>query len=104
MVELASFTEEYIANIIKEQEVHVAYLDDIQIGCFSIQFSGLGLGNKLLDWAEKYIRDCGKSFFRLDCMADNEELNTFYIRAGFNYRGRVDGKGWSANLYEKELG
>jgi hypothetical protein len=41
--------------------------------------------------------------FMKDCMADNPKLNAFYQGAGFVFKGKVNGNGWSAHLYEKEL-
>jgi len=67
------------------------------------RYAGTGLGIELLRLAEQYIRNSGKTHFRLDCMADNEKLNAFYRNAGFAFKGRVDGDGWSASLYEKSL-
>lgn len=67
------------------------------------EYAGNKLGYKLLELAEKYLRDRGKTLFRLDCMADNPKLNVFYKSAGFEFVRRVDGDGWSANLYEKPI-
>ncbi|KIL41638.1 hypothetical protein SD70_05815 [Gordoniibacillus kamchatkensis] len=66
-------------------------------------YAGRGLGFKLLDLAERHLRASGKKMFRLDCMADSPKLNEFYTRAGFTYRGRKDGNGWSASLYERSV-
>jgi ribosomal protein S18 acetylase RimI-like enzyme len=66
-------------------------------------YSGRGIGNQLLEWAGEYIKANGKSFIRLDCMADNEGLNQYYSKIGFNYKGRVEGKGWAASLFERQI-
>jgi ribosomal protein S18 acetylase RimI-like enzyme len=63
---------------------------------------GMGIGLRLLRSAEEQIRNNGKEYIRLDCMADNERLNRYYRDAGFKYIRRIDGEGWSANLYEKK--
>jgi len=68
------------------------------------EYTGHRLGFKLLELAEAYLKNCGKTLFRLDCMADNPKLNDFYRAAGFEFIKRVDGDGWSANLYEKPIG
>lgn len=67
------------------------------------KYAGNHLGSKLLALAEQYIRRSGMKYFRLDCMAENPILNDFYQKAGFQYKGRVDGEDWSASLFEKEL-
>jgi len=63
---------------------------------------GRGLGKLMLDWAEQYISSQGKSIMRLDCMADNPQLNAYYRAAGFQYVRRLDTREWSTNLYEKK--
>ncbi|TBL74605.1 GNAT family N-acetyltransferase [Paenibacillus thalictri] len=124
-----AFTLTYIEQFVSEQDVFVAHAGDRLAGCFSIQWQyeeiwgeqfhqdagyihrlavsretkGQGLGKKMLVWAEDYIRKQGKHWIRLDCMADNPELNAYYISLGMIYRGRFNGRGWSANLYEREI-
>lgn len=65
-------------------------------------YQGRGIGSVLLHSAEEQIKLRGKTLIRLDCMADNIRLNQYYKDHGFNYIRRVNGEGWSANLYEKE--
>ncbi|WP_274365560.1 GNAT family N-acetyltransferase [Paenibacillus thermotolerans] len=65
--------------------------------------AGRGIGARMLQLAEQYLAERGKGVFRLDCMADNPKLNEFYRSAGFTFIRRVDGDGWSANLYEKKV-
>jgi len=66
-------------------------------------FKGQGIGRLLLEHAENRIMEQGKRCIRLDCMADNERLNRYYLDAGYTYVRRFDGDGWSANLYEKRV-
>jgi ribosomal protein S18 acetylase RimI-like enzyme len=66
-------------------------------------FAGKGIGWHLLRWAEGMVAAAGKSYLRLDCMAENPALCAYYERAGFTYRGEVQGKGWKARLYEKKI-
>ncbi|CAH1195033.1 hypothetical protein PAECIP111891_00585 [Paenibacillus allorhizoplanae] len=124
-----SFTKAYVTSFIHEQEVFVACQKGEIIGCFSIQwkyeeiwgdlfhddagyvhrlvvarkYKGESFGSRLLSWAEDYIKNKGKGWLRLDCMADNPTLNDYYRSLGFIYQGRFDGRGWSANLYEREI-
>ncbi|WP_020615509.1 GNAT family N-acetyltransferase [Paenibacillus daejeonensis] len=64
-------------------------------------YQGLGIGKVLLQTAEEQIKQNGKTTIRLDCMAENARLNQYYRDLGFTYIRRIDGEGWSANLYEK---
>ncbi|MCM3748772.1 GNAT family N-acetyltransferase [Paenibacillus pasadenensis] len=125
----ADFPKSYIEQFIREKEVFVAVQNGELAGCFSVQwdyetiwgeqfheqagyvhrlatsrkFKGQAVGSQLLQWAENYIKSKGKSWMRLDCMADNESLNRYYLSQGLVYCGRHDDQFWSANLYEKEL-
>ena len=44
---------------------------------------GCGLGRSLLQWAEDYAKQKGKSVLWLDCWADNSDLCDYYERAGY---------------------
>ncbi|SFE22136.1 Ribosomal protein S18 acetylase RimI [Paenibacillus algorifonticola] len=124
-----SFTTEYLENFIREKEVFVAYSQDELAGCFSLEwgyeplwgeqfhtdagyvhrlavsrsFKGQGIGGQLLACSEAYIRDKGKAWMRLDCMAENPSLNAYYASQGLTLCGRYDAAEWSAHLYEKRL-
>lgn len=64
-------------------------------------YQGLGIGGLLLKSAEEQIKLKGKTLIRLDCMADNARLNQYYEEHGYDFVRRMNGDGWSANLYEK---
>lgn len=124
-----SFTRAYLEPFIHENEVFVASLNGKLVGCFSIhwqyeeiwgdifhddagyvhrlvvsrKYKGQAYGGRLLSWAEDYIKNKGKAWLRLDCMADNPTLNEYYRSQGLILRGRYEGRGWSANLYEREI-
>ncbi|MDQ6419465.1 GNAT family N-acetyltransferase [Paenibacillus sp. LHD-117] len=123
------FTAERVSAYVASHEMFVAFRGGELVGCFSVHWAyeeiwgeqfhddagyvhrlavarsckGEGIGSELLAFAEQYIREKGKRWMRLDCMADNPGLNRYYERSGFILKGRFDGEGWSANLYEKEL-
>lgn len=114
---------------IEQYEVFVAHMDGVPVGCLSVQwldeeiwgnqfhenagyvhrlavsrdYPGLGIGTRLLNWAEGYAKEHGKSWMRLDCMAGNSALNGFYLREGFAFRGRYEAQGWTAHLYERSI-
>lgn len=124
-----SFTHDTVQEHFQRTELYVAKLNDVVIGSFSIQwsdefiwqdrnddnsgyihrlvigreFKGRSLGINLLATAEEYIKLAGKKSAKLDCMADNERLNNFYLDAGYNFISRIDRKYWSASLFEKIL-
>ncbi|QHW34710.1 GNAT family N-acetyltransferase [Paenibacillus rhizovicinus] len=125
----ASFTEAYIEQFLRTRDVFVAELGGRVVGCFSVEceeelfwgerfhrdagyvhrlvvsrkHQGLDIGGQMLAWAAGFIRSQGKSWLRLDCMADNPPLNRFYERQGLTFVGRVDVDVWRANLYEKRV-
>jgi ribosomal protein S18 acetylase RimI-like enzyme len=66
-------------------------------------FAGMGVGRQLLQWAEKAVVANGKQYLRLDCMAKNAALNRYYQQAGFTCCRHVEGNGWKASLYEKQV-
>ncbi|MCR2806588.1 GNAT family N-acetyltransferase [Paenibacillus soyae] len=124
------FASEIVEAFVRDNEVFVAFIGDELVGCFSVHWTyeeiwgerwhddagyvhrlcvsrsrkGEGIGRVLLRYAEAYIRERGKNWLRLDCMADNPSLNAYYESLGFAILGRFDAGFWSANLYEREIG
>jgi len=49
----------------------------------------IGLGSMILAWIQNNVRD--KDFIKLDCVADNRKLNTFYKNNNFEFVGVTDG-------------
>lgn len=115
-----------IADQVYRGEVYLATLDGEPVGTLTLQwedknfwgdvsdaaiyvhriairraYAGKGLGLRLLQWAESTAAKAGKSFLRLDCMAENSALCEYYEYAGFECRGEIQGKGWRGRLYEK---
>jgi putative intracellular protease/amidase/N-acetylglutamate synthase-like GNAT family acetyltransferase len=124
-----SFEREIVEGFVRDNEVFVAALRNKLVGCFSVHWGyeeiwgeqfhedagyvhrlcvsrerkGEGIGRELIRYAESYLRAKGKSWLRLDCMADNPSLNAYYVSLGFVLQGRFDAGFWSANLYEREI-
>lgn len=65
--------------------------------------SGQRLGLRTLQWAEAKTRKEGKKFLRLDCLANNPVIRTYYERYGFVHVRDTMAPGWKASLYEKKL-
>jgi ribosomal protein S18 acetylase RimI-like enzyme len=124
-----SFSRRRIAEIIGCGEMYLALLGGQAVGTFALQwsdqetwgrapddagyvhglavrrdFAGRGLGRELLRWTENKVSRSGKKYLRLDCTAENDALNEYYRRAGFDYRGRVTARGLEVSLYEKQVG
>ncbi|WP_328696028.1 GNAT family N-acetyltransferase [Streptomyces sp. NBC_00342] len=51
-----------------------------------------GTGRLLLHAAERRIASVGREFVRLDCLADNARLNSYYLDEGYRAVGRIAGK------------
>lgn len=65
-------------------------------------YRGKQIGRQLLEWIETQLVGAN-SVLRLDCVADNPDLISFYDRAGYTFVGmKKDGEDRFA-LYEKEL-
>jgi ribosomal protein S18 acetylase RimI-like enzyme len=65
---------------------------------------GLGIGKALVEWAAARVTARGRRRLRLDCMGENSQLCKYY-QEDLSLRpvGTTQGKGWSAQLFEKEL-
>ena len=48
------------------------------------------VGRRLLEWAGSRAALLGRSYVRLDCMANNAFLRDYYGQAGFADRGEID--------------
>lgn len=51
-----------------------------------------GTGLLLLHAAERRVAAAGREFVRLDCLADNARLNSYYLDQGYRAVGRIAGK------------
>jgi len=64
---------------------------------------GQGIGKKILDWAAQKARAEGKTCLRLDCLADNPVLISYYADYGFVFIARKEIKERKHILYELPL-
>lgn len=119
---------QFIVDHLNQGEVYLAKVDGEAIGTIRLQwsdkstwgempddagyvhslairraFAGKGVGQQLLQWAEKTVAVNGKHYLRLDCMKENSALRRYYEQAGFIHRGDVEGNSWKASLYEKRV-
>lgn len=63
--------------------------------------AGKGLGEAIVRWADAGIHFPGKDRIRLDCIASNEKLNSFYLRCGYEFKGSATNEISTFNKYEK---
>ncbi|MFD1361205.1 GNAT family N-acetyltransferase [Lentibacillus salinarum] len=60
------------------------------------------IGKKLLEWIQENSQT-DSHVLRLDCVADNPELNQFYVKAGFTFSGYAEAMKIQFSRYEKPL-
>lgn len=123
-----SFSRQTFANQIARGEVYVAKLGEETVGTITLQWSDelfwpkapsdagyvhklalrpaylrRGFGLQMLEWAERVSKAAGKNFLRLDCLAENGKIRSYYENLGFIHQGDVEIEGWKASLYQKKL-
>ena len=87
-----------------EQPVPAGYIHNLIV---ARPFGGQGLGLGLLQWAEDYVAESGRSLARLDCGAQSRKLRHLYESAGYRWV-RDQQYPWlepdlALALYEKDL-
>lgn len=65
------------------------------------EIAGKHLGEAIVNWSSSGIHFDGKDRIRLDCIANNEKLNAFYLSSGYEYKGSASNALGTFNLYEK---
>lgn len=66
-------------------------------------FIGQGIGRILLQWAEQYTCECGRTTIWLDCWGENALLVRYYQQMGFTTHGTFMVKEWQGQLFEKQI-
>ncbi len=109
-----TYTQEWARHNIEDDEVYLAYLAGEPVGKFTLVWvdsevwgkcppvagyvhglavrrsaAGRGLGAWMLDQAAGRIAQAGRTYLRLDCLANNKALRTYYERLGFTHRGSI---------------
>ncbi|MCI4361163.1 MAG: GNAT family N-acetyltransferase, partial [Thermoplasmata archaeon] len=67
------------------------------------RFAGTGVGATLLSWADGEIRKRARSFLRLDCLARNRRLCSYYEALGFAPRGIIEVAGVVCARFERRV-
>jgi GNAT superfamily N-acetyltransferase len=122
------FSREIFLDQISRGEVHIGLVDEKPAGTITLQwadlmfwgeqqpdsgyvhklavrpaYAGQKLGLEMLKWAEATAREMSKRFLRLNCLAADRKIRDYYERAGFLYKGDIEGPMAKASLYEKSL-
>jgi protein-tyrosine phosphatase len=123
--------KEFVIRRIREHEVYALQDKDQPIATVTLQYSdhdiwgsrgqdglagyvhglavvrpaaGRGLGHSLIRWAEQRFAEQNKSLCRLDCMAANGSLRSYYEKLGFVSVGvKQFDRGLVAALYERRI-
>ncbi len=66
-------------------------------------FAGRGLGEAIVEWADRRAAAAGRRYLRLDCMRDNDRIRGYYERLGFEHRGDRDDPRFPVALYERRV-
>src|SRR5919201_102139 len=79
--------------------------DALYLHGFAVRGShtGKGIGSAAIAWAAEEARRRGRRFLRLDCLAENPGIRTYYERAGFEHRADTEIHGTRFALYEWDL-
>ncbi len=123
--------ESMLRERIEEQEVYLASLDTRPIATVTVQWSdtmvwgakgtdglagyirglaisrsvaGLGVGERVLEWAIGLIAARGRRYARLDCIASNVGLCRYYNDRGFTAMGTaMPLRLYTCRLFEREI-
>lgn len=80
-----------------EWDVHIFGKDEVE-NCLYLHRLAVspscmnkGIGKEILNWIEMYANEKqDKDYIKLDCVANNRNLNQFYVDNGFQYLGESD--------------
>ena len=121
------WVRELIAEEIPKGNVFLAWLDGTAVGTVRLDWQkgemwqterdagyvytlavhpsqrGKRIGEVMLNWVAQRIRERGKRWIRLDCIASNQTLCSYYVGQGFTFLGVVLDVGIEWALFEKEI-
>lgn len=121
---LGKYNEKYFSEVMQLHKLYVVSQENKVIGVFLLKeedktywkndgsayyihhlatrigYSGVGI--KIIQFIEQLARENSKKYIRLDCKKSNNELNQYYQKQGFLYKGSGE-EPYSYNLWEKEI-
>ncbi|RKP58040.1 GNAT family N-acetyltransferase [Cohnella endophytica] len=66
-------------------------------------YSGRGAGRQMMQWIETAVPALGRDVIRLDCLANNSVLNSFYSGLGYDLIGNASNSYGAFNKFEKVI-
>lgn len=121
---LERYNENYFSEVMKLHKLYVVSQENKVIGVFLLKeedktywknddsayyihhlatrIGYSGVGTKIIQFIEQLARKNSKKYIRLDCKKSNNELNQYYQKQGFIYKGTGE-EPYSYNLWEKEV-
>ncbi len=67
------------------------------------KFAGQGVGKRIMQWVDTEVPTWGTNLIRLDCIANNQVLNTFYSTIGYENVGIATNNLGEFSKFEKKV-
>ena len=65
--------------------------------------AGRRIGSAIVEWADMTAAAAGRAFLRLDCLADNPGIRSYYEQLGFEHRGDLVVNNRNMSIYERPV-
>ena len=65
--------------------------------------AGWQIGSAIVEWADMTAAAAGRAFLRLDCLADNPGIRSYYEQLGFEHRGDLVVNNRNMSIYERPV-
>ena len=65
--------------------------------------AGRRIGSAIVEWADMTAAAAGRAFLRLDCLADNPGIRSYYEELGFDHRGDLVVNSRNMSIYERPV-
>jgi GNAT superfamily N-acetyltransferase len=65
--------------------------------------AGRRIGSAIVEWADMTAGAAGRAFLRLDCLADNPGIRSYYEQLGFEHRGDLVVNNRNMSIYERPV-
>ena len=65
--------------------------------------AGRQIGSAIVEWADMTAAAAGRAFLRLDCLADNPGIRSYYEQLGFEHHGDLVVNNRNVSIYERPV-
>ena len=65
--------------------------------------AGRRIGSAIVEWADMTAAAAGRAFLRLDCLADNPGIRSYYEQLGFEHHGDLVVNNRNVSIYERPV-